>query len=142
MFLANVSVFSVSHSGSCLLFRSEFSSWFLIWFLSLRRIERLRLIAKRKGRDGKPERWFSSYDAAKEFVGTRHCRKFLVDLTLICLNASPLGHGDVNFEDSLDDVFTKTGQSLVAAAHVLRDERLHKVFLVRIFFSSPHPPSR
>lgn len=66
-------------------FRVFFLVWFLIWFLSLRRIERLRLIAKRKGRDGKPERWFSSYDAAKEFVGTRHCRKFLVDLTLILL---------------------------------------------------------
>ena len=84
----------------------------------------------RKGEPGKAERWMSTFDSTGAAAKTRHMRMLLVDTTLILLNASPHGlTGQVRFNDDLAKVFQKTGQSLVAAAHILRDERM---FMVRV----------
>lgn len=55
-------------------------------------------------------------------------RMLLVDITLITQNCSPyeMEHA-VNFEDNLSEVFKKTGQSLIAAAHICRDQRMFSV---------------
>lgn len=55
-------------------------------------------------------------------------RMLLVDIALIAQNCSPYGLAHaVNFEDDLNKVFQKTGQSLVAAAHISRDQRMFSV---------------
>ena len=55
-------------------------------------------------------------------------RMLLVDITLIAQNCSPYGLAvAVDFEDNLNQVFQKTGQSLVAAAHICRDQRMFSV---------------
>ena len=85
-------------------------------------------MARRKGDSGSSERWLSAFDSATACAKGRHLRMLLVDITLILQNCSPFGLAHaVDFNDNLNTVFQKTGQSLVAAAHILRDERMFAV---------------
>ncbi len=47
----------------------------------------------------------------------------LCDTAVIMQNAVPCAHG-INYSDNLQDVFVKVGQSMQAACHILRDDRM------------------
>ena len=99
------------------------------------RLRHLRATATRKGDSGKSERWFSAFDSAGAAAKRRHLRMLLVDITLILLNASPFNLArNVDFYDNLSAVFQKAGQSLVAAAHILRDDRMFQVRFLMDWF--------
>jgi hypothetical protein len=50
----------------------------------------------------------------------------LADLVLIMQSTSPY-HPPVDFHDDMAQVLGKSGQSMMAASHVLRDDRLFEV---------------
>jgi len=78
--------------------------------------------------DGAPIRWMNAYDSAAFNVKHRHARMFLIDLTVILQSCSPYAMRNIDFTDNLNQVFEKTGQSLKAASHILRDETLFQAF--------------
>jgi hypothetical protein len=104
-----------------------------------RRLVVLRRLAHHKGEDGSSIRWFAEYDASVQALRHRHSRMLLADLVVIMQGASPF-NAEVDFADDLSEVFRKSGQSMQAACHVLRDESLFQV--ISIFQSSFHPFKR
>ena len=91
-------------------------------------MQRLQGMARRKGGSGKSERWMSSFDASTAVAAGRHLRMLLVDIALVVQHCSPFGlAAGIGFDDDLNTVFQKTGQSMKAAAHILRDERMIRV---------------
>ena len=76
-----------------------------------------------QGEDGSSIRWFAEYDASVQALRHRHARMLLADLVVIMQGASPF-NAAVDFTDDLAEVFRKSGQSMQAACHVLRDESL------------------
>ena len=86
------------------------------------RLARLRRFAKLKGIDGKPIRWFCDFDTSDYNLKYRHARMTLCDFSVILQNASPYRQDNICFWDSMADVFNKTGQSMAAACHILRDK--------------------
>ena len=67
-------------------------------------------------------------DSTIDELRRRHSKMLLVDSTLIAQNCSPAGlAANVDFNDDLNKVFTKTGQSLLAAGHILRDQIMFQV---------------
>ena len=89
------------------------------------RLARLGRFAKRKGIDGEPIGWFSAFDTSAHNLKYRHARMALCDFSVILQNASPYQH-NICFWDSMADVFDKTGQSMAAACHILRDNYMFK----------------
>jgi hypothetical protein len=83
----------------------------------------LRRLAYHKGEDGSSIRWFAEYDSSVQALRHRHSRMLLADLVIIMQGASPF-NAAVDFADDLSEVFRKSGQSMQAACHVLRDESL------------------
>lgn len=79
-----------------------------------------------KGSGAKSFRWFSDYDAADRVTAHRHCRMLLVDLVVISHGVAPF-NARADFYDTVADVFQNTGQSMVAASAILRDEYMFKV---------------
>ena len=90
-------------------------------------LNRVRLLASRKGVDGKSGRWMSSYDTASCVVRTRHARLFLNSLAVLVQNCNPFTIRDIDFSDSLGDIFRKSPQSLLASCRILHDDLLFKV---------------
>ena len=89
------------------------------------RLAMLGRFAKRKGIDGKPIRWFSAFDTSAHNIKYRHARMVLCDFVVILQNASPY-QNNICFWDSMADIFNKTGQSMAAACHILRDKYMFK----------------
>ena len=85
---------------------------------------RLEKLSERKGPQGEQMRWMSAYDASDFNTEYRHCRMFLIDLALMLENGRPYLVRGIDCMDTLEDVFRKEGNSLAAACHVLRDDRL------------------
>ena len=83
----------------------------------------MELLASRKGTDGSPVRWFAEYDSTVSALRERHSRLLLADLTVIMQGASPFGH-EIEFGDTMKEVMDKSGQSMQAACHILRDNTL------------------
>ena len=83
--------------------------------------------ARRKGIDGQSGRWMNSFDTAKRAVRQRHIRLFLYSLAVGLQNYNPFTLRDIDFGDSLADVFAKSPQSLLAACRILNDDLLFKV---------------
>lgn len=90
------------------------------------RLDALRQLALHKGVNGKTIRWFAEYDSSTRALRERHCRMLLADLAVVMQNASPF-HPPVAFKDNVADVLRKSGQSMLAASHILRDGRLFQV---------------
>jgi hypothetical protein len=66
----------------------------------------------------------------------------LVDMAIAVQNQTPYNH-NIDFSDTLNDVFEKEGQSLQVASHILKDERLFQVLNdVRCDESRPRGCSR
>ena len=101
-----------------------------------KRLRHVGGFAARRGTDG-GVRWFAGYDTAKFNCKNRHTRMLLCDLVITLQNATPFTP-NVDPNDSLEAVFAKTGQSVAAASHILRDERLFQVLHSTISF--PYPP--
>ena len=99
----------------------------------------LKRLANHKGEDGSSIRWFAEYDASVQALRHRHCRMLLADLVVILQGASPY-NSNVDFNDDLSEVFQKSGQSMQAACHVLRDESLFQVSHGIPILRSPPPP--
>ena len=87
----------------------------------------VRRYARRKGIDGKSARWMNSFDTASCVVRTRHTRLFLLSLAVLTQNCNPFTLRNIDFGDSLADVFAKSPQSLLAACRILHDDLLFKV---------------
>jgi hypothetical protein len=108
----------------------------------------LRRLAYHKGEDGSSIRWFAEYDSSVQALRHRHSRMLLADLVVIMQGASPF-NAAVNFTDDLSEVFRKSGQSMQAACHVLRDDSLFQATSgiqsatdnLGILTSRPSPPS-
>jgi hypothetical protein len=90
------------------------------------RLATLKQLAGNKGKGSNTARWFSEYDSSVRALQERHCRMLLSDLVLIMQNASPY-NPPLDFHDNMADVMSKSGQSMMAASHVLRDDRLFQV---------------
>ncbi len=90
------------------------------------RLDKLAHIATVKGSAAKSSRWFSDYDAADSVLSERHARMLLSDLVAISQGGSPFNLA-ADFYDTVSDVFQKTGQSMIAASAILRDEYMFKV---------------
>jgi hypothetical protein len=90
------------------------------------RLATLRQLARNKGKGSKSSRWFSEYDSSVRALEERHCRMLLSDLVLIMQGASPY-NPPLDFHDNMADVIHKSGQSMMAASHVLRDDYLFQV---------------
>lgn len=108
-------------------------------------LDRVRMIVRKKGLDGKAVRWMNSYDSAKFVLKTRHCRLFLLDLTVLVQNCNPFAIQNIDFGDNLDDVFAKSPHSLVAGCRILRDDLMFKVVsrnLNPLITSLPFPPEQ
>ena len=76
-------------------------------------------------------RWFQDYDSAAYVLEIRHARGLLVDVSIMCQNASPYRH-QVDFADNLSVVFAKErGHSLQVASHLLRDHAMWQVLQMR-----------
>ena len=94
----------------------------------VRRILRVvRRHARRKGIDGCSGRWLNSFDTASSADRTRHIRLFLYSLAVVVQNCNPFKFRDIDFGDSLSDVFAKSPQSLLAGCRILNDDLLFKV---------------
>ena len=83
------------------------------------------------GRFAETCRWFEAYDSAAFLLKIRHARGLLVDVAVMCQNASPYKHS-VDFADNLSVIFIKEqGHSLQVASHILRDNAMWKVLQIR-----------
>ena len=69
-------------------------------------------------------------------VKHRYFHMFLVDWTLLLQRCSPYQH-QICFEDSLNDVFTKEGQGMQVASHILHDDLLFAVLPTWTGVSNP-----
>lgn len=87
----------------------------------------VRRHAHRKGIDGQSGRWMNSFDIASWAIRQRHIRLFLYSLTVVLQNCNPFTLRNIDFGDSLSDVFDKSPQSLLAACRILNDDLLFKV---------------
>ena len=92
-------------------------------------LRRVRRIARKKGIDGKSVRWMNSYDTAKSVLPQKTARLFLYSLAVLMQNCNPFTIRNIDFGDSLADVFAKSPQSLLAAVRILRDDLMFKVAL-------------
>ena len=87
--------------------------------------------SNKKGVFGSSARWMAGYDCGEHLVKHRHARMFIIDSAVLLQNGSPFTC-HVDFADNLSAVFAKEGgQSLRAAAHVLRDEKLFQVLSIK-----------
>ena len=72
-------------------------------------------------------RWWATYDLATEVTSRRFFHMFLVDWALLLQRQSPFDQGLVDFNDTLNDVFDKAGQSMRVAAFIMKDSLLFDV---------------
>ena len=94
----------------------------------VRRILRVvRRHARKTGIDGCPGRWMNSHDTASSAIRMRHIRLFLYSLTVGVQNCNPFTLRNIDFWDSLSDIFDKSPHSLLAACRILNDDLLFKV---------------
>ena len=94
----------------------------------MRVLKHILAFAKRVGPEGAQKRWMSAFDAAEQNVKSRHTRMALLDLLSMSLSSSPHRVDDVNFSDDFDTVWKKTKNSIKAACHILRDDKLFQAF--------------
>ena len=125
--------------------RSRFGAWpgkalvLRTYVVSWGRLAKLGRFARRKGIDGKPIRWFSAFDTSSHNYKHRHARMVLCDFSCILQNASPY-QNNICFWDSMADVFDKTGQSMAAACHILRDKYMFQAPRIVKHPTHPRPP--
>ena len=94
----------------------------------VRRILRVvRRHARKKGINGCSRRWMNSFDTTSSAIRLRHIRLFLYSLTVGIQNCNPFTMRNIDFWDSLSDIFVKSPQSLLAACRILNDDLLFKV---------------
>ena len=87
-------------------------------------LRHLCAFARRKGPGGEQKRWMAAWDTARANVDSRYTRMFWVDLVAMTLSSSPHRIDNVHFSDDLGTVFQKTHQSIKAACHILRDDKM------------------
>ena len=94
------------------------------------RLALLSYLAEKKGKFPNTSRWFQDYDAAAHVLRNRYAKALLVNVAIMCLNATPYKH-TVDFADNLSAVFAKEhGQSLQTASHLLSDGLMWQVLVL------------
>ena len=82
---------------------------------------------RKKGIDGKSIRWMNGFDTASCALRQRHLRLFLYSLAVVVQSCNPFVFRNIDFGDSLSEIFIKSPQGLLAACRVLNDDVLFKV---------------
>ena len=97
--------------------------------LIIARLGCLGHLSSRQGKYPKTCRWFQDIDSAAFLLDHRHAKGLLIDVAIMCQNASPYQH-QIDFADKLSVLFVKEhGASLQVASHLLRDAKMWQVII-------------
>ena len=97
--------------------------------LVIARLGCLEHLSSRQGKYPSTCRWFQDIDSAAFLLDHRHAKGLLIDVAIMCQNASPFRH-QVDFADKLSVLFVKEhGASLQVASHLLRDAKMWQAII-------------
>ena len=92
--------------------------------LVIARLGCLNELSSRHGKYPNSCRWSQDFDTAAFLLDHRHAKGLLINVAIMCQNASPYQH-QVDFADILPVLFVKEhGHSLLVASHLLRDAKM------------------